>query len=168
LDGKDESIREGGRFVKFKGLLVLATVFIVLLGTLSLIYLQNQPDGKVRGAESLRNAERNSKFQQIVAQNRDADLFSYGAELYVKMESQQASGLRVEQEPLFEIHKQYRGEGEFPDLTATNLPPGSKVYKVADSPNMAVLAVYVHDQYVLYKNIEPLRGERRAIRRVLP
>lgn len=41
--------------------------------------------------------------------------------------------------PLFETEKQYRGEGEFPDMTATKLPPGSKVYIVADSPNMAAV-----------------------------
>ncbi|GAB2697467.1 hypothetical protein ACFQWB_05245 [Paenibacillus thermoaerophilus] len=137
--------------MKSRVLLILVTLIIISIGTFYLFYMQYQPDGKVRGAESLRNADRNVKIKQIFSQISDPDLFSYGAEIYVKMENQESSSLQFEEEPMFEIKKLYRDEGEFPDLTATKLPPGSKIYKVVDSPNLTLLAVYINDHYVLYK-----------------
>ena len=84
------------------------------------------------------------------------------------MENQQASGLQVEQEPLFEIQMQYRGEGELPDLTATKLPPGSRVYKAAGVPEFGSVGRIFARSLRIVRKILSNQESVHAIRGLLP
>lgn len=134
-----------------KRLVFVFGMLLLVVGIAFIVYLQNQPDGKISGAQSIAAADRNGKFKEISSQIPDPDLFSYGAEIYVKTEIEPYNDDQFEKKPLFSVKQQYKNDGELADMTATKLPAGTNIFEVAKSSGNPFLAAYVDDEYVLYR-----------------
>lgn len=82
-------------------------------------------------------------IQEIMENNNNADIFYFNQIVYINAEDYnwvQSLELKVGEE-IGEIKKNSKTPGSFSDWTATNLPIGTKLYKVENYPGPIYLAV---------------------------